>query len=178
MKKILFAVLLLTSFSYLSKLNAQTSCGAVANIDISKISVATVNGQCQVTFDLQYDLTANPGANYAGIYFYTGAAPTGLNGSGTVPSTTTLNSAGYSNVVGSLQINIPSTTNAIGKTATVYTGSESNNSNPTTFLSGLDYTRTTIGTTDHYTINAIKIFVPMSDHFSFYFPIAPEGFPH
>ncbi len=59
MKRILLCFVLITSFAYVSKLNAQ-AC-AVTNTVISNISTNTGAGGCTIKFDLQFDLSSNSG---------------------------------------------------------------------------------------------------------------------
>ncbi|MDQ6610735.1 MAG: hypothetical protein M3Y85_13030, partial [Bacteroidota bacterium] len=143
MKRILCAFLLLASFSYLSKLNAQ-NCGASSPV-VSNISTQNINGSCTVTFDLQFSLDHNNGNKYSAVYIYSGTLPANFyaNNGKTVPSNTDINAV--ANILGVIEFNTSISTT---KTLATYTGGGSS-ANPTVFKPSLDFVVTPVtGTVD------------------------------
>jgi len=68
MKKILLTFILIASFAYISKLNAQcTVTGPV----LSNISTNTGPSSCTITFDLNFSLTGNGGNKITVLYIWT-----------------------------------------------------------------------------------------------------------
>ncbi|MEO6070721.1 MAG: T9SS type A sorting domain-containing protein [Chitinophagaceae bacterium] len=152
MKKILFALFLLTSFSFLSKLNAQ-NCTITTPV-ISNIRV-TSGATCSATFDLEYDITSNSGSKLTGIYIYSGSLPaTFFSGGSNIPVTSTVNST--PNVLATIQID-PS---VAGSTSITYQAKGSSG-NPTSFKPNLPYTTTTNADGSQRT-KILNITVPIS----------------
>jgi len=173
MKKFLLSFVLFALVGFASKSFAQ-SC-AVTNVVISGISTATVNGKCEVTFNLQYDFSYNNGTKFAGVLIYqpvvSTSTLTSLGAYGNVrepnkfPTAAEINAFGPSstgaNILKVYQIAFDSTSN---KTLTTYKNGQNTVGSPTSFQPQQPYTRTSIGSfQDRFTFTGIKLTVPTCD---------------
>ena len=155
MKRILLSFVLVASFAYVSKLNAQ-AC-AVTNTVISNISTNTGPGGCTITFDLQFDLSSNSGNKYAAIYIYSGNLPANFYKSNgrTVPTTSEINAV--ANILATVQLSTDVSTTV---TLANYTSGGSVG-NPTSYRAGLNYSKTSLGSgLDRFSFQGITVTVP------------------
>ena len=134
MKKILLTFVLFASFAYISKLNAQ--CTVTGPI-LSNISTNAGPSSCQITFDLNFNLTGNGGNKVTVLYIWSSAdyalLPSNFYGTNDnkVPTSADINA---SNALATIKINTDSLLTVYN-----YQKVSSHFERPTSMKSGLTY---------------------------------------